>query len=85
MIDSSEKSGIVPLPLRPVPYEQLVIWVLELIEQPLPFLPIDDFGHLICEVEVIEFAGDERECGVDGVVLGGDVVDGCVADEDGED
>lgn len=65
--------------------KKLCLRIQTLIENPLIFIPPNVIIKLIEKRVVVELVGDKRHDGVDCVVLGGDIVDGCVADEYGED
>ena len=59
--------------------------ILALEDQPLLLLPIYNLLDLIGYVVVVEFSGDEGKSSVYCIILGGNIVNGCVSDEDSED
>jgi hypothetical protein len=67
------------------PHKSPIIGILALEEQPLFFFPPHDLSHLINEGEIIELARNKWQCSIDGIILGGNVIDGCISDEDGDD
>lgn len=74
-----------PVKLTSMPNKLLGFSIEAFVDNPLIFFSLNKVIELINEIIVIELVGDERHDGVDSVVLGGNIVDGCVADEYGED
>ena len=69
----------------PAPHKLEVGGILAVEDEPLLLLAVDDLFDLVGDVVVVEFSGDEGKSSVDGVVLGGDIVNSRISDEDGKD
>ena len=73
------------MPATSIPNKLHRFIILALEKNPLIFVSAHEVFELIELLVVVKLVGDERQDSVDGVILGRNVIDGCFADEYGED
>jgi len=73
------------LSVTSIPNKLLSFRIQALEKYPLIFISSYKIVELIEQIVVVEFVGDERHDSVDSIILGGNIVDGCIAYEYGED